>query len=232
MSIEDIKRVWGDEYPAAVTLNGIRMPLSRETRYARHYYNAEKRQGAGISKFSDGSASISLDELKSEWPKWDDAQRNDLAWNIGYLNNNSDLPEILRFLMRSEDSDHWSAVASTVSYRLPQPEAFELLRSALAHAPAGRSANITQGISLTKHPQAMPLLRKHLADLIVSKDFPNDDPFNNFVAYDAICCVSHLIDLGASPAEFEESVRILANHRCAGTRKSCRDHLKKYFDWL
>ena len=51
----------GDEYPAAVTFNGLRMPLVSERRWSRIYAIKEPQTGLCVSRFMDGSATVTFE---------------------------------------------------------------------------------------------------------------------------------------------------------------------------
>ena len=55
---EDLKKLYGDEYPAAVLTDGIRLPVHSERRFSRGYHSDEHKMGIEISRFMDGSASM------------------------------------------------------------------------------------------------------------------------------------------------------------------------------
>jgi hypothetical protein len=84
MTDEEIKLIFGNEYPEAVTSGGIRMPLQRETRFTRHYFNSEKRHGASVSKFFDGTVEMTFSQLQGEWPNWSEDERADFV--SGHVN--------------------------------------------------------------------------------------------------------------------------------------------------
>jgi hypothetical protein len=134
--------------------------------------------------------------------------------------------------MQHSGPDEWSAVALDVGCYLPQDEAFDVLLRALRMMNAGPTSNITQGIAKTKHRDAEATLRDHLQSIWAHPSLWDDNSFSNGVAYDATTCIAHLIELGASPADFEEQVRQLSRHVCSGNRDSCRNFLAKYYSWL
>lgn len=99
MNLDDLKRECGEEYPAAVTMDGIRMPLSRESRFSRSYDSGEHKMGTVISRFMDSSASITALELQQEWNNWGEDLRSDFCESCVWLRGQSDFPEMLRFIM-------------------------------------------------------------------------------------------------------------------------------------
>jgi len=229
--MDDLKKVFGDDYPDAVTVLGMRLPLGRESRFLRHYFSEENRRASVVSKFEDGSATMTLAELREQWPTWSAGEKHEFINACHGLHRQGDYPDILRYLMRQDDPHAWSALAGQVGGWLPQEEAFELLTHALKSVES-HSANITQGISITRHPGGAGILRAHLQKLWRHPGLWDDDPFTNWHAFDAICCIQHLIQLGDSPDEFLEQVRALSAHACAGTRESCATFLSSHYDWI
>ena len=223
---------FGDEYPAAVTINGVRMPLTSEGRWTRNYHNTEAKTGCRISRFMDGSAKIAFPEFAREWPTWNEQERRDFCSACSWLGKQEDFADMLRHIMQHGGADEWSSIALSVGSRLPQAEAFDLLARALHASDLAHSSNIIQGISVTKHPEAEVVLRAHLAALWSQPSIWDDDSFTNWLAFGAICCIKHLIAVGASPEDFDDQVRALAKHGCAGNRDSCRRFLAKHFPWL
>src|SRR5215831_18742191 len=76
------------------------------------------------------------------------------------------------------------------------------------------------------------VISRHLLRLWAEADLWNDDPFVNWRAFDATCCIGHLLELGAPPADFEDKVRLLAAHQCKGNRASCCTFLQRHYGWL
>ena len=223
---------YGDEYPRAVTLNGVRMPLTRESDYSRFYRTDDGKYGFVVSRFRDGSASISLAQVEAGWPSWSDDKRRDFCGSCHALGGQDDFPSILRFVMSQGDAISVSQVALSVARWLPREEAFTLLCDALEKADGEETANITQAIAHTKHPDAQEMLLEHLFRLWAASDLWDDDPFSNSRAFDATCCIAHLLELGAAPQDFDDKVRRLAAHPCEGNRDSCSTFLRRHYDWL
>jgi hypothetical protein len=188
--------------------------------------------GSDISRFMDGSASITLEELEREWPQWNEHERLDFCQFCSWLDGQDDFPNMLRFVMQHGDTSDWCGVAMSVAHRLPRDEAFELLVKALRDSQIGHAANIGQGIALTKHPEAESTLRRHLEAIWAHCALWEDANFTNWVAFEATTCIAHLIELGAAPGDFEWQVRQLRQHACAGNRNSCRNYLSKHYKWM
>ena len=227
-----MKHRLGDEYPAAVIYDGVRLELTSESRWRRRYQDAQKTIGWSVSRFDDGSATITFSEVARDWPSWSEKERGDFCSECQWLKGQEDLPEMLRYIMEHGNSDHWSVIALTVAYCLPKEEAFSRLFKVLRSDGPQYSSNIYQGIALTKHPEAEPLLRARLMALWAHSQLWENEKRINRVAFSAMCSIKHLIELGVPLQEFEEQVRALSRHACIKNREFCRNHLAKYFPWL
>jgi hypothetical protein len=228
-----MKNSFGEDYPAAITVDGVRIPLQRETRFTRIFALPGNIQAEHhYSRFMDGSASITFEQLKEQWPEWTEGERSDFCQACCWLNEQSDFGDILRFIMRNGALSEQSGIALSVAGQLPQDEAFGLLVSASHAAEIGESSNFAQAISHTKHPKAEVTLREHLRCMWAQDCLWEDDNFLNWVAFDATTCIAHLLELGVQAVEFEEQVRRLSKHSCSGNRKSCKGFLAKYYPWL
>jgi hypothetical protein len=233
MKLADLKKRFGDEYPAAVTADGIRMPVRRESRFSRSYHSDHHpRMELQISRFMDGSASMSAIELKREWASWDEDIRLDFCQNSAWLHGQPDFPEMLRFIMQQGAPSDWSGVALSVASELPRDEAFGLLIRAFQNTAVGKTSNLIQAIAESKHPDAETTLRNHLAELWAHPALWANDDFLNWVAFDATTCIAHLIEFGAAPLDFSDHVSRLSEHVCPGNRDSCSNFLLKYYSWL
>jgi hypothetical protein len=232
VKIFDLKKQYGDEYPAAVMMDGIRLLLRRERRFSRSYHSDEHKIGSEVSRFMDGSASITASELQREWPSWADDMRSDFCQSIPWLHDQADFPEMLRFIMQHGSPEHWEGVALSVASRLPSEEAFDILVRALQSVNLGQTSNVSQAIARTKHPDAEVTLRRHLTALWTHPALWDDADFINWVGFDATSCIAHLIELGAVPSEFSEQVCRLSEHVCSHNRQSCRNFLSTYYPWL
>ena len=226
------KKLYGEEYPTAVMMDGMRLPLHRERRFSRSYRSDEHKMGTVISRFMDGTASITASELQREWPSWTDDTRTDFCQSSAWLCEQPDFPEMLRFVMQHGESKHWSGIALNVASHLPLEEAFDTLVRALARAELGRSFNLFQAIAHTKHPEAEVALRNHFEALWSHPSLWQNDAHINWVGFDLTTCIAYLIELGAPPSDFVEQVRRLSEHVCSRNRDSCRNYLSKHFSWL
>jgi len=232
LKLADLKKRFGDEYPSAMTVDGNRLALRRESRFWRHYGSDDPKMVVEISRFMDGSASISAKELEHEWASWDEGTRLDFCYSCDWLRGQPDFPEILRFIMRQGGSSEWGGMALSVASELPCDEAFGLLVTAMCNTTLGEKSNLAQAIAKTKHPDAENTLRNHLAELWAHPALWDNSDSVNWVRFGATMCIAHLIELGTAPADFAAQVRQLSEHACPHTRDSCRNFLSKYYSWL
>jgi hypothetical protein len=231
MSTEALKKSFGNDYPAAAVVNGVRMPLALERQFSRYYHSGQPNTGGCfVSRFMDGSASMTAEQLQREWPTWTREQRTDFCQSCCWLHQQSDFRNMLRFIMQHGSSEDWPGIALLTASYLPCDEAFPFLLGVAALHPM--DINVIQAIAETKHPDAEATLRQHLRAIWDNPALWNDDDFLNWVASYATACIQHLVELGASPADFDEQVRRLSEHVCGGNRDSCRRSLSKHYSWL
>lgn len=232
MDTETLKQMYGDEYPVAVSLDGVHFQLHQEDRFQRFYRSVDGTIFFA-SRFLDGSARFSFEELQREWPEWDAADRLDfLQAAASGISGQADWPDMLRYIIAHGSPGDWSMVALQVAVQLPQNEAFALLAACLEKCGGYSSSNLTQAIAHTKHPETEKILKSCLEEIWGAPKLWEDDSFVNWVAYDATTCIEHLISLGVPPEEFDERVRALVEHPCVGNQDSCRRYLWKYFAWM
>jgi hypothetical protein len=226
---DELKKMYGDEYPVAAIMNGARLPLHCERRFSRSYHS--DKMVYEVSRFMDGSASVTASELQREWHAWTDDERMDFCQSCCWLHEQPDFADMLRFIMQHAAPREWSGIAQSVASQLPRHEAYDLLVRALRSMEIGQTSNITQALAITKHPDAETTLRDHLRAIWAHDALWHDDKFLNWVAFDATTCIEYLIELGAAPSDFEQHVRQLARHSCARNRDSCRRFLAKHYSW-
>ncbi len=231
MTLEELKECYGEEYPAAVVIDGKRLPLVKERRFSRAYHSREYKCSSEVSRFMDGSASMTAAELRREWHQWNADERLDFCNACDWLSEQEDFSEMMRFIMEHGGPSDWSAIALSVAGKLPQGESFDLLVRALRSVEPGKGANIGQAIAYTKDVRAEKVLRDELERLWRDEGMWADADFMNWVAYEAMTSILHLIELGARKEDFEGKVRQLVEHPCKGVRQSWK-RLGKYFPEL
>jgi hypothetical protein len=180
----------------------------------------------------DATAEISLTELKASWAQWSRMERNDFTSATCWLHDHPEFAEMMRFVLEEGDRDDLNTVALQVASALPADEAFERLYASLQRTPIGECANIGQAIAHTKHADAPDTLREHLRKTLRDPRLMEPDGFLNWVTYDAICCIEHLLELGLPASEFEDDVRRISSHPSDGTIASLRRRLATWYPWL
>jgi hypothetical protein len=231
MDESTLKATYGPEYPDAALFSGVRMPLKRDGRFNRYYTPEDGKGGAIVSKFSDGSATMSFEQLQREWPDWSPGDRQEFCGACSWLGRQADFPDMLRFIMRHGGERHWNLIALQVAAYLPREDAYQALLHVLPQLKGG-TANISQGIARTRHPKARAELSSLLERLWADPKLWDDDPFMNWPAFNVLCCIQHLLELGVSPRAHEQKVRLLSEHKCLGNRGSCSSYLRMYYPWL
>lgn len=228
-NVQDLKKSFGEEYPTAIVQDGVRMPLVRESRFSRWYHSEEQKISSVLSRFMDGSASITALDLQREWPHWTKTLQTDFCQSCYWLSFQNDFPEILRYIMQHGCPTHWSAIALHVASALPQQEAFDALAGALQKTEIGHTSNITQAIAQIKQPPTESVLRDHLAKVWAHPNLWNNADFMNWIAFDATTSIAHLLKLDAAPADFAGQARQLSQHVCPKNRDACSRYLSKHY---
>ncbi|HWY75384.1 MAG TPA: hypothetical protein VN281_07195 [Verrucomicrobiae bacterium] len=233
MDIDSLRKMFGDEYPRVAVIYGVRIPLSFETQFTRYYNSGDPRvTSLDVSRFMDGSASMTLEQLRREWPTWTREQKHDFCRASCWLYKQADYRDMLRFIMVHGGPEEWSASAVIIATYLPSGEAFDFLRGVLRDTSVEAYPSIVQAIATTKHPEAEQTLRKYLGIVWAHPKLWIDIEGLNRIADAAVACIRELIELGASPSDFEDQVRKLSEHICAKNRESCRRWQAKYYPWL
>jgi hypothetical protein len=233
MNAEALVNIYGPEYPTAIELRGVRLPLAMESRFTRFYRLEDLTKGwCQVSRFMDGSSSMSIEQLQNEWPNWTDWQQADFCQSMAWLHKQRDFPDMLRFIMRHGTFKEWTAIAGLIATTLPCEEAFAFLLHELQVVSTGNKTSLIQAVAITKHPDVKAELRRQLRMVWDDPAMWDDDSFLNWVAHDAEECIRNLIELGASPDDFANQVRRLSKHVCAGNRDSCRRWGSRYYSWL
>lgn len=223
----------GPDYPAfLLDRDGTPIPLYRERRWSRQYRHPTGKHRHHISRFYDGSASISFVELSDEWSRWTVVDRHEFSSNCRWLHSQADFIDMLRFILREGDPNDWSNVALSVARTFSSEEGFVLLVSALDATPIEHSANLLQAISMTRHLSASTRISEHFEKLWLDPRLWDDDPFTNWFAFTATCCIQYLLRLGEPPSRFVDAVRALASHPCGGNRDTCSRYLGATYRWL
>ena len=216
------------EYPHAIWVGDKRLPLSRETRFTRIYTSPDGKVFSEISRFMDGTAAITAEEVKTEWPTWSKADRRDFCYAFYWLRDQSDYSEIIKVFINDGDFDVITATASEIASFLKE-EAFPILLPYLEKSEPGKGANLTQGIIASKHPDAVAVVRKRLALLRSHNSLWISEGKLNHLTHEFVCGIKHLLEVGAANAEFAEDYQKLLEHPNETIRTCTVNFLSKYF---
>ncbi len=204
------------------------MELVNETRWSRHYSMEELQTKLYESKFADGSANISLEELKSEWPTWSQSERMDFCQAVTQAKF-AHLPELLRFVMAEGNIETWSAIANIAAKVLPPEVSVPFITNACLKAPVGKGAKFYQALALTRAPETIPTLHKSLDRIWADRQLMKDDTLFDWAAYDATCCLEYLLQLGDKSPKITEKYKILIQHPHNLSRQNAISRLGPFF---
>jgi hypothetical protein len=205
-----------------------KMRLVRETRWHREYALEEPDHYFVESKFADGSAYVTLEDLAREWPAWSDWERTDFCQEVGHATF-PHLPDILRFVMRNGDLKTWSGLALNLVHHLPADEVIPFLIEVCTQCPAGEGTNLLQALARSGAPEAHEILRSHLDRLWADERVFREEKFFNSFAADTTFCLQHLLELGENSPDLAEKYQALLKHPNESNRRSARHFLSKYF---
>ncbi len=199
----------------------------RETRWHREYAMEEPKSFYHESKFADGSAVITLDELERESPTWSDWERVDFCQEVGF-NTSPELPNILRFVMKNGERDHWSAIAMNVVAVIPPDEAIPFLFEAYSRCEIGEASNILQALAKSGAPEAHKIHRDYLRQLWAKPDLFKEERHFNHLAAEAVHCIRHQLGLGEPLSDFKEELEALAVHPNEANRTMVKNLIERY----
>jgi hypothetical protein len=226
---------FGPDYPAVLTdFDGTLMPQVREGRFWRTFRHPSTGAMFLIPRFMDGSAGMTLEQLRAEWPSMSATHRSGFCGAVRWLNAQADYPDMVRYVVREGTTELWPTIATAVAQALPQDEAFQVLCEMLAATDVGRRANVVQAIAMTKHHLAPGVVRTRFDEIWAAPTLWDgvDEPGTNHLAHDATHAIRHLLELGTPPSDLEPAVRRLAGHPCHKAREACRGVLKAWYPWL
>lgn len=194
-----------------------------ETEWSRTF---SKQDGSGTfhqSKFLDGDARITLDELTGHWPLWSESERLDFCSSFS-RSKIQDARDIFRFLATDTTEPIRSTIALGVAYSLDSEEAFGILETWAADAPIGHRSNYIQAIMITEHPSALVSLVSEFDELGSHPQLMDDADWCNDIALDLTWCIQHLVKLDMPTADLRPTYAKLKTHPC----KRNRDHVDRW----
>ncbi len=231
MTPSEIRESFGEEYPEAITFNGIRMVLVTDGRFSRTYSSSSHCMSYMLNRIQVEGVDFSLEQLETEWPGWSDSERLDFCNSCSCFWGRPDFADMLRIVMNSGDPVYIATTASSVAARLPTQEAYAFLEQALQES-EGDSENIVQAIAQIGQPGAIDLVRRHLERAWSRRGLMLDHFSQNRNASEAVVTIKYLIVMGAPASEFEAKARLLASHPCKFNRDLCSFNLRDFFGWL
>ncbi len=206
------------------------MELVRETRWSRHYSDDLLGLKLVQSKFADGSATVTLEELEQAWPAWKPEEKADFCHAINEAKLDI-LPDIYRFIMKVDPPDYesWSAIAAWVVRKLPPEEFAPWLEQACLTCPVGKGEKLMQAFALSKSPKAIETLHKCLKRAWNNPTIFVAEGYIDHAAMDAVVCMECLLQLDAATNDFGQKYQVLAGHGIAVNRESAISRLSMYF---
>jgi len=187
-------------------------------------YQDEQHGSIRVSKLFLGTASITLDQLKSEWPSWTEVERWDFCSALSSAPKQQ-LPNLLRFIMKNGNRALWADLAVVIVENLPLNEALPFIRRQCKDGKLEDGLNFLQALTLADDKSAIPLLSARLEQFRLSRDF-YDNPEGSdasSVAYAALNCVEYLLALGVSPDDLGPALEALVAHPSPGIRKRLKE---------
>ena len=205
-----------------------KMRLVKETRWHREYALEKPNEFFQESKFTDGTASITLEELQKEWPNWSEWERIDFCQEV-WVGQFPHLPDVIRFVMQHGNHETWSSIAFGIVDCLPPEESIPFLVRICRDDSRGGDTNLLAALAKTGAPEARMFLRSNLERLWADERLLMQEKHSNDVAADAVYCIQHLLELGEPAFEFVEKYQVLMNHPNESNREIVRNFLAKYF---
>jgi hypothetical protein len=213
------------------TIGGEKYILDRETRWTRIFRSVDnKKSSYHESKFQDGSASITIEELHSHWHEWSEREQLDFSNALGQLERNA-LPDILRFLMARGNQGVLSNVANLIPYALPSQEAVPFILKQCEKSQPGEGSNFFQALAKTDYDQRIPFLKAHLQLLVENPCcWESGTKYFNDIANQVVYRIANLLELGEPKEHFVGIYTRLKVHPHEFVRTITKNFLAKWFE--
>ncbi|HRG99168.1 MAG TPA: hypothetical protein PLR99_23120 [Polyangiaceae bacterium] len=186
-----------------------------------------------VSRFEDGSARVTYDELAAGWATWSEHDRIEFSQNCTWLRGQHDFSDILRFIAAHGGPHEWDGVALPIAYTLPAAEAFATLQKMFEASVIGTRSNLVQAIGSVEHAGSLELVVADIRALAPLEATWHPDGFVNWHASELLCAVLSALKLGANAADYTDLVRRLAAHpspaNAAGARRDLCRHYPEVF---
>lgn len=210
-----------------IEFDGRKLTLNRESRWSRTWLSPDGSFAYTESRFMDGSARITLDELEVAWASWTDLEKLDFCQNFGWVRG-ALLAKLARFVMNRGDSPTWSACALVIANAVPSEEAKNFFVRACESALPGHLANLMRSLVLVTRAAAIPVLHDCLRRIESSLDC-RDERDATRIGIDAVCCLKELLDLGDDPQKYRVLRDALVSHRSPHVRTFASGRLHRYY---
>jgi hypothetical protein len=220
--------IFGENYPQQIERDGQVFKLRQETRWNRRFSSDDGKTHTHVSRFYDGSAFITPEQLEAEWMKWNESERKDFCDAVSWVPKEG-RERICRFLRQHGSLDVLHNCVLTIAGNLPTSESVPWLSNCIAQRPPGTASNFLQALAYTKAPEGISIIRRRLGECFDHADFAKNDPFLNWIAAEAVNCIQDLIEQGSASAEFRSQALRLASHSCTRVRESFDWRLRKYY---
>jgi hypothetical protein len=113
---------------------------------------------------------------------------------------------------------------------LPANEAVAVLKDWCLMSQVGQCANFFQALALTKDAAALDFLRSCFQRVWNSEGIMQNADFQNWIAFDAVCCMKHMLELGEDIGALRSAYDTLKTHPCDGTRDATQRWLSEHFE--
>lgn len=203
------------------------MQLVKETRWARHYEMDEQTK-LYESKFADGSATITVNQLVDEWGTWSVVERADFCQAVTQAKF-PQLPDILRFIMEQGDMATLELVANSIARNLPQEESAPFLTDVCKTVPVGKGAKFYQALALSRPAFVRDTLMACLNRTWADERLLSEDEVFDWVANDAVCLIEYLVQLGQNPNTLADKYKVLVRHPNNINKQSAITRLSQFF---
>jgi hypothetical protein len=204
------------------------MQLVKESRWSRQYEMDDLQTKLYESKFADGSATITVNELTDEWGGWSVVERADFCQAVTQAKF-PQLADILRFIMDQGDLASLEAVANSIARNLPAEEAVPFLTDICKTVPVGKGAKFYQALALIRPAFIRDTLMACLNRTWADERFLSEDEVFDHVANDAVCLIEYLVQLGQNPNTLADKYKVLARHPNNINKQTAINRLSQFF---
>lgn len=204
------------------------MELTKETRWSRHYADPMLQIKLVQSRFADGTAAITIQELENDWHLWDLRDKLDFAHAVTEAKFDY-LPDVYRFIIREGGFETWSAIASWVVRTLPREEYLDWLIDACKQVPVGEGEKLYQAMALTQSAKSVPVLKECLQRTWADRRLMAEDTLFDKPANDAAIIIECLRQLDYDSPDLWEKYEALSHHPINLNKQGAINRLSMFF---